>query len=61
MVKHLTLDFGAGHDLTVRGFKPRIRLCADGVDPAWDFLSLSFSLCPSPLLQCALFSLFLLK
>ena len=31
MVKHPTLDFGAGHDLTVREI------------PAWDSLSLSLS------------------
>ena len=23
-------DFGLGHDLTVRGFKPHVRICADG-------------------------------
>ena len=34
-VKHLTLDFGSGHDLTVHGFE-RVRLCADSVEPAWD-------------------------
>ena len=26
--KHLTLDFGFSHDLTVRGFAPHIRRCA---------------------------------
>ena len=31
-VEHLTLDFGSGHDLTVREFKPYIRLCADSAD-----------------------------
>ena len=44
MVKHLTLDFGSGHDLTVRGFEPRIGLHADIEDPPWDSLSLSLSL-----------------
>ena len=39
-VKHLTLDFDSGHDLTVRGFEPHIGLCADSAEPAWDFLSL---------------------
>ena len=40
-VKRLTLDFGSGHDLMVRGIEPRVGLCADSVEPAWDFLSLS--------------------
>ena len=26
-------DFGSGHDLTVRGFKPHVRLCADSSQP----------------------------
>ena len=38
-IKHWTLDFGSGHDLTVCGFKPRAGLCVDGVEPAWDSLS----------------------
>ena len=29
----LTLDFGSGHDLAVREFEPRVRLCADGSKP----------------------------
>ena len=32
-VEHSTLDFSSGRDLTVREFKPRIRLCADSSDP----------------------------
>ena len=46
LVKYLTLGFGSGHDLTVRGFEPHIGLCADSVEPAWDsqFPSLSLSL-----------------
>ena len=44
-VKCPTLDLGSGHDLTVREFKPHIRLCTDSVEPAWD--SVSPSLCPS--------------
>ena len=28
-VKHRTLDFGSGHDLTVHEFKPYVRLCAN--------------------------------
>ena len=26
-------DFGSGHDLTVRGFEPRVGLCADSSEP----------------------------
>ena len=43
LVKCPTLGFGSGHDLTVRGFKLRVRLHADDVEPAWDSLSLSLS------------------
>ena len=45
-VKHLTPDFGSGHDLMAYEFEPCIGLSADIVEPAWD--SGSFSLCPSP-------------
>ena len=51
-VERLTFDFGSGHDLTVCGFKPWVRLCADSADPAWD--SLSLSLCPSCVLSLSL-------
>ena len=51
-VKRLTLDFGSGHDLTVRGFKPRIGLCVESEDPARDALSPSFS--AHPLLSLSL-------
>ena len=37
-VKHLTLDFGSGHDLTE--FKAHTGLCIDGAEPAWDSASL---------------------
>ena len=37
--KHLTLDFGSGHNLVVHEFKPHIGLCADSAEPAWDSLS----------------------
>ena len=47
-VKHLTIGFSSGHDLTVLEFKPHIGLCADSVEPAWDSLS-PLSLCPSHL------------
>ena len=46
LAKVLTLDFSSGHDLTVPGIEPCIRLCAVNVEPVWD--SLSLSLCPSP-------------
>ena len=51
-VKHLTLGFSSRHDLTVCGFEPHIRLCADSTEPAWD--SVSLSLCPSPALSLSL-------
>ena len=56
LVKCLTLDLASGHDLRVCGSEPHIRLCADGVEPAWD--SVSPSLSAPPPLVCAL-SLFL--
>ena len=37
--EHPTLDFGSGHDLTVRGIEPHVRLCGDSTEPAWDSLS----------------------
>ena len=43
-IKHLTLDFGSGHDLLGCETQPHIRLCADSVEPAWDSLSLPLSL-----------------
>ena len=39
-VEHLTLDFGSRHDLTVYEFEPRVGLCADSAEPAWDPLPL---------------------
>ena len=42
-IKRPTLDFGSGHDLTVRGFEPCVRLCPDNAEPAWDSLSPSLS------------------
>ena len=39
LVKRLTLDFGSGHDLTVREFKPYVGLCGDSVEPACNSLS----------------------
>ena len=36
-VKHLTLVFGSGHDLTVHGFEPCIGLRADSTEPNTGF------------------------
>ena len=38
-VKRPTLVFGSGRDLAVRAFEPRIGLCADSSESAWDHLS----------------------
>ena len=39
-----SLDFDSGPDLTVCQFEPYIGLCADTMEPAWDFsLPLSLS------------------
>ena len=46
LVKHLTLDFGSGHDQMVGEFQPGIGLCADSAEPAWDSLSLPGSALP---------------
>ena len=35
-VGQLTLDFGSGHDLTVRRIEPQVGLCTDSAEPAWD-------------------------
>ena len=51
-VKHPTLDFSSGHDLTVHGIKPCLRLCTGSMEPAWD--SLSISIYPSPMLSFSL-------
>ena len=45
-VKHLTSDFGSGHDLTIRGIELHVGLCTDSVEPAWDSLSPSLSALP---------------
>ena len=49
-----TLDFGSGHDLTVRGFELHVGPCADSVEPAWDSPSPSLS---TPLLLVQVLSL----
>ena len=45
-VKRPTLDFGSGHDLTVRECEPCMGLCTDSTEPAWDSLSSSLSAPP---------------
>ena len=45
-VEHPTLNFGSSHDPRVMGWSPTLG-SALSVDPAWDSLSLSFSLSPS--------------
>ena len=47
LVERGILGSGSGHDLLVPGLEPRIGLCADSVESAWDSLSLSLSLCLS--------------
>ena len=42
-----TFGFDSARDLVVHEFKPHIRLYADSMEPAWDSLSLSLSLCLS--------------
>ena len=45
-------DLGSGRDLTVRGFEPRVGLCADSSEPGARFgfwVSLPLSAPPSPL------------
>ena len=46
MVKHLTLDFGSGHDFMVCGIEPHVELCTDSAELAWDSLSPSLSASP---------------
>ena len=48
-VKVLTLDFDSGHDLTVHGFEPHVRFCADSSESeAYFTFCVSLSLYPSP-------------
>ena len=54
LVKHPTLDFGSGQDLTVREFEPRFHLHADGTESAWDSLSPSLSVPPLLMLSLSL-------
>ena len=48
-VKRLTFDFASGPDLMTGGFEPRIGLCPDSVELAWDSPSPSLS---APSLAC---------
>ena len=50
-IEHPALDFGSGHDLTVHGMEPRVGLCTDSMQPAWECLSLSLSLSLFPSLS----------
>ena len=38
-IKHPTLGFGSGHDLTVCEIELHVGLCADSTELAWDSLS----------------------
>ena len=52
-VKRLTLVSSSGHDLTVCGFKPCVKHCPDGIEPAWDSLSPSLPLPCSCVCTCS--------
>ena len=48
-------DCGSGHDLAVRGFEPRVVICADSSEPGACFrFYISLSLCHSPIRMCVL-------
>ena len=50
---HPTLGFSSGHDLPVRGFEPRVGVCADSSEPGACFrFCVSFSLSLPPLVFC---------
>ena len=53
-VKHLTLDFGSGRDLTAHEFEPHVGLCADCVKLSCGPLSPSLSLLPPCLCSLSL-------
>ena len=44
LVKCPAFDLGSGHDLMVYKIEPRVGLCTDSMEPAWDSLSLPLSL-----------------
>ena len=49
-VKHLTTGFGSGRHLTVCEKEPRVGLCVEGAEPAWELGTLSLPLSAPPLL-----------
>ena len=51
LVKCLTLGFGSGHDLMVRGTEPYVWFCTDSVELAQDSLSSSLSARPPLMLS----------
>ena len=51
LVKHTALDFSSGHELAIPEFEPHTGLHVGSVEPAWDSLSFSLSLCSSPALS----------
>ena len=53
-IKHLTLDFGSGHDPTVHEIELHTELSADSSEPACDSLSPSLSLTLPYAYACAL-------
>ena len=53
-VKRLTLHLGSGGDLMVREIEPRVGLCADSLEPAWDSPSSSLSTPPLLILSLSL-------
>ena len=48
LVKHQTLGFGSGYDLTVHEFQPCMGLHEGSAEPDWDSLSPSLSLSDPP-------------
>ena len=50
-VQRVTLDSSSGRDRTVRETEPRVGLCADSTEPAWDSLSPPLSLHTPPSLE----------
>ena len=46
LVEHPILSFSSGHDITVHGFEPPVRLCTDSAESTWDSFSVSLSAPP---------------
>ena len=53
--EHPTFELGPGHDLMVREIEPRVGLCVDSTEAAWN--SLPLPLCSSPAHAFSLLSL----